>query len=182
MADTTRRRGAAPRRLGLSPAALVRRATAFGARSARLIRASTIATAPWVRLKCQFGCDGYGTSRCCPPHTPLPDETRRAIDAYERAILFEAGRNEPKKIAVRLEREAFLAGYYKALGLGAGPCDLCREECAFDRGCRHADRARPAMEAMGIDVFATARRNGFTIDVVRDEDDEPHYFGVVLLD
>jgi glyoxylase-like metal-dependent hydrolase (beta-lactamase superfamily II) len=27
----------------------------------------------------------------------------------------------------------------------------------FDRGCRHPDEARPAMEACGIDVFATAR-------------------------
>ncbi len=104
------------------------------------------------------------------------------IDSYRRAILFEALRGDPKKIAVRLEREAFLAGYYKAFGLGSGPCDLCREECAFDRGCRHADRARPAMEACGIDVFAPARGNGFEIDVVRDERDVPHYFGVVLLD
>jgi hypothetical protein len=38
------------------------------------------------------------------------------------------------------------------------------------------------MEGCGIDVFATARSNGFTINVVRDENDEAHYFGVVLLD
>ncbi len=154
----------------------------FGAGSARLIRASTIATAPWVRLKCEYGCDGYGSSRCCPPHTPTPDETRKVIDSYKRAILFEAERREPKKIAVRLEREAFLAGYYKALGLGAGPCRLCKQECAFDAGCRHSEQARPSMEACGIDVFTTVRRSGFAIEVVRDEDGEQHYFGVVLLD
>jgi predicted metal-binding protein len=166
----------------LPPAALVRRAKALGAKSARLVSASTIATAPWVRLKCQFGCDGYGTSLCCPPHTPTPDEMRKVIDSYRHAILFEAGRREPTEIAVRLEREAFLAGYYKAFGLGSGPCSLCRQKCAFDGGCRHAEQARPGMEACGIDVFATARASGFEIEVVRDENDRQHYFGVVLLD
>ena len=166
----------------LSSAKLVQRAMTFGAGTARLIRASTIATAPWVRLKCQFGCDGYGSSLCCPPCTPTPDETRRVIDAYKRAVLFEAERDDAKTIAVRLEREAFLAGYYKALGLGAGPCQLCKQECAIDGGCRHPEQARPSMEACGIDVFATVRRNGFAIEVVRDGNDEQHYFGVVLLD
>ena len=161
---------------------LLRRATELGAVSAKLVAASSIATAAWVRLKCQFGCDGYGTSLCCPPHTPKPDEMRRALDDYRRAILFEAGRNEPKKIAVALEREAFLGGYYKAFGLGSGPCLYCRQACAFEAGCRHADVARPSMEGCGIDVYATARANGYTIEVVRDEDDEQHYFGVVLLD
>jgi predicted metal-binding protein len=182
MSPATRRTDTTRRGYRLSPAKLVLSATSYGARSARLIRASTIATAPWVRLKCQYGCDGYGSSRCCPPFTPTSDETRTVIDSYKRAILFEAKRNEPRKIAVRLEREAFLAGYYKALGLGGGSCRLCKQECAFDRGCRHADQARPAMEGCGIDVFATARSNGFTINVVRDRNDEAHYFGVVLLD
>jgi predicted metal-binding protein len=166
----------------LTPAQLAARAKRFGARDARPIRASTIVTAPWVRLKCQYGCDGYGSSRCCPPHTPTADDTQKVLDGYRRAILFEAGRHGPKKIAVRLEREAFLAGYYKAFGLGAGSCGFCKEECAFDRGCRHPDLARPALEACGVDVYATARRNGFTIEVVRDETEEAHYFGVVLLD
>ena len=166
----------------VSAAQLVARARALGARGARLIRAASVATAPWVRLKCQYGCDGYASSLCCPPRTPAPEETRRVIDGYKRAVLFEAGLGEPKKIAVDLEREAFLAGYYKAFGLGAGPCELCPEGCAFDRGCRRAPEARPSMEACGIDVFATARANGFTIDVVRAESDPAHYFGLLLLD
>jgi predicted metal-binding protein len=182
VAAKIRKRTVKPRGYRLSATKLVQRAESLGAESARLVRASTIATAPWVRLKCQYGCDGYGSSRCCPPHTPTPDGTRKVIDCYKRAILFEAGRREPRQIAVRLEREAFLAGYYKALGLGAGPCSLCKEECAFDEPCRHPEQARPSMEACGIDVFATARANGFTIEVVRDENDEQHYFGVVLLD
>ena len=102
------------------------------------------------------------------------------LAAYKQAVLFEAKRGRTKAIAAALERQLFLAGYYKAFGLGAGPCNLCRT-CAFDRGCRHSDRARPAPEACGIDVYATVRRHGFTIDVVRSHRDQQHYFGLVLV-
>jgi predicted metal-binding protein len=117
----------------------------------------------------------------CPPHSPAPAETRAVLDEYKRAVLFESPPGEAKKIARALEREIFLAGCYKAFGLGAGPCTLC-PTCAFEKGCRHAYEARPAMEACGIDVFATVRRHGFTINVVRSRCDEQHYFGLVLVD
>lgn len=164
-----------------SPEEMVSKALELGAKSAKAVEAGTIATAPWVRLKCRFGCGGFGSSLCCPPHTPSPGEMREVLDSYERAILFEAGRREPKRIAAELERFAFLSGYYKALGLGSGPCRLCEEECAFEEGCRHPSEARPSMEACGIDVFQTVHTNGFRIEVVRGEEDEQHYFGVVLL-
>lgn len=153
----------------------------FGALRAKVIAAATVETGEWVRWKCQFGCDGFGSSRMCPPHTPKPAETRAFLDGYRRAVLFESPKNRSKRIAVRLERELFLAGYYKALGLGAGPCHLC-DTCAFDAGCRHADKARPSMEAVGIDVFTTARKHGFRIKVVRTRNDPQHYFGLVLVD
>jgi len=35
---------------------------------------------------------------------------------------------------------------------------------------------------VGIDVYATVRKHGFTINVVRTHDDEQHYFGLVLVD
>lgn len=153
----------------------------LGAKGPRVISPRTVETAEWVRWKCQFGCGGFRSSLMCPPYSPKPAETRAMLDGYTRAILFEAPLGEVKKIAVRLERELFLLGYYKALGLGAGPCDLC-DRCAFDKGCRHADEARPAMEACGINVFATVRKHGFKIDVVRDADDPQHYFGLVLVE
>jgi len=159
----------------------VQRAVALGAKSAKVVQALSIATAPWVRLRCQYGCGGYGRTLCCPPYTPTPEQTRAVIDSYEHAILFEAGPRGAKRTAVELEREVFLAGYYKAFGLGAGPCSLC-DECAFEKGCRHAEEARPAMEACGIDVFQTARANGFEIEVVRNRQDPQHYFGVVLVE
>ncbi|MBP7146894.1 MAG: DUF2284 domain-containing protein [Acidobacteria bacterium] len=151
-----------------------------GARGAKLIAPATVVTAAWVRWKCQFGCDGYGTSRMCPPHAPTPEQTRSMLGGYRQALLFESTLGRTTAIAVALERELFLAGYYKAFGFGAGPCGLCRR-CAFEDGCRHPEQARPAMEACGIDVFATARRHGFDIEVVRSRRAAQHYFGLVLV-
>jgi predicted metal-binding protein len=172
----TARGGVVPREI-----AWVELAGKCGALGARVIAAGTVETGEWVRWKCQFGCDGFGSSRVCPPHAPGPVQTRALLDGYRRAILFEAPPGQAKRIAVKLERELFLAGHYKAFGLGAGPCELC-ESCAFEEGCRHAEEARPSMEACGIDVFGTARKHGFTINVVRTHKDPQHYFGLVLVD
>jgi hypothetical protein len=38
------------------------------------------------------------------------------------------------------------------------------------------------MEACGIDVFKTARDNGFPIEVVRTRDEERNIFGLILVD
>ena len=87
-----------------------------------------------------------------------------------------------KRIAAELERHIFLSDYPKALGLGSGPCSLCRGPCAFDEGCTHPEKARPSMEACGIDVFSTVRAHGFEIHVVKSTDEKGHYFGLVLLE
>jgi predicted metal-binding protein len=162
-------------------ARLLEAAVKLGARDPKVIRPADVVTGNWVRWKCQFGCGGFLSSLACPPHSPTPAETRRVLDEYSRAIFFEAPDGDSKKIAVALEREVFLAGYYKAFGLGSGPCPLCKK-CAFDKGCRHPDTSRPSMEACGIDVFATVRKHGYTINVVRDYNDPQHYFGMVLVE
>jgi predicted metal-binding protein len=166
---------------GLSTRKIVAAAIELGARKAKIVSPRRVVTAHWVRWKCCFGCSGYQSNLMCPPYTPLPADTRRMLDQYKRAVLFEAGRGEPKKIALALENWLFLQGFYKAFGMGAGPCNLCKE-CAFEEGCRQPESARPALESCGIDVFATARRHGFTINVVCDESDPQHYFGLVLVD
>ncbi len=149
----------------------------------KIISPSSVETAAWVRLKCQFGCDGYGQCLVCPPFTPTPEQMRKVLDAYHRGILIHfTPQADVKGVVVDLEREIFLAGAWKALGLGAGPCYLC-SECSLKQGqCRHAERARPAMEACGIDVFTTVRRAGFPIEVVRNKKQCPNYYGLVLVD
>ena len=166
----------------LTAAAISRRAVERGARHAKVVSTAMVFTAPWVRWKCQFGCDGYGSSLLCPPHSPKPEETRAVLDGYKRAILIHGGKTmDIRQLVTDLEREAFLGGFYKAFGLACGPCQLCKK-CALDEGCRHPERARPAMEACGIDVFKTARTARFPIDVVTDYDSGVNYYGLLLLE
>ncbi len=159
----------------------INKAIELGATEAKIIDPKSIITAPWVRLKCQFGCAGYNSSFCCPPHSPAPEETRKVIDCYHKALLVHGtGLGSVTKIVVKLEREVFLDGFYKALSFGSGPCNLCKE-CP-DEGCKHPGKARPSMEACGIDVYATARLNNFPIKVAKTRESEENYYGVVLID
>ncbi len=48
--------------------------------------------------------------------------------------------------------------------------------------CKHPDEARPAMEAAGIDVFATARAAGLPIQVVTSEDSPQNYYALLLVE
>ena len=88
---------------------------------------------------------------------------------------------EIAKIVLEIEKEAFLAGYYKAAGMGAGPCRLCAK-CNLTGECLHREQARPSMEACGIDVFCTARNNGYTIDTLDSTRCRADYFGIVLIE
>lgn len=165
-------------------AGFAKRARELGAERAKVIDARSVVTAPWVRWKCQYGCGGYRKRLCCPPNTPTPEQTGQMLSGYRRGILMtvtaEKG-SDVSKVAVALEREAFLAGFYKAFAFGAGPCRLCAK-CDPAGRCRHPYEARPAMEACGIDVYATVRNNGWQIEVVRSEDDIPNYFALTMIE
>lgn len=154
-----------------------------GVKEACIISPSEAATAEWVRLKCRFGCDGYGQCLVCPPYTPTPQEMRKVLDEYRRAILLHCTPEaDVKTIAAELEREIFLRGAWKTFGLGAGPCYFCKVCNVEARQCRHAERARPSMEACGIDVFTTVKKAGFPIEVVRTRRQCPNYYGLILVD
>ena len=160
----------------------IKRACELGAKEAKIISPKQVFTAEWVRWKCQYGCDGYGVHLTCPPYSPTPQETRRMLDDYVTAILIHSPLKwtNIKSIVSKLEREAFLSGYYKAFGMGSGPCDLC-ERCNLKKGCIHTEQARPSMEACGIDVFLTARTAGYSIEVVCDHIYPQNYYGLLLL-
>jgi predicted metal-binding protein len=162
-------------------AGLAKKAVALGAGEAKLIKPSSVVTAEWVRWKCRYGCDGYGTTLCCPPRSPEPAETRRVLDCYTTALLVHFDNDvRVTRTMVKLEREAFLAGWHKAFALGAGPCTLCKE-CDTEE-CRNAERARPSMEACGIDVFATARASGWPIEVLTDRSRPENSYGLLLIE
>ncbi|MCC6446966.1 MAG: DUF2284 domain-containing protein [Armatimonadetes bacterium] len=157
------------------------RACDLGAVDARQVAPSSVVTGAWVRMKCQYGCGGYGSSLCCPPHTPAPEQTRQVLDEYTKAVLVRCRTgDEAHRVISVLEREVFLDGFYKAFGLGSGPCRLCAD-CGRER-CAHPAEARPSMEACGVDVFATARNAGFPIRVLTSHDCEQDCYGLVLVE
>jgi len=168
-------------------------AVKMGATQAKQIDPSSVVTAPWVRWKCQFGCPEYGKGYCCPPDSKTPKETRAMLDCYHRALLFHVEavkRPERGKIwrpyhnmLIDLEGEMFKDGFYKSFLFLSGPCLLCKE-CAKLKGeaCNFGYRARPSMEASGIDVFQTARNNGFFIVPLRTRDETQNSYCLMLVD
>ena len=79
-----------------------KRAIEMGIDGAKMIDPGSIVTAEWVRMKCQFGCPGFGESLCCPPHSPTPDVTRKVIDSYRIAILLHQKLPNKKKQVEKL--------------------------------------------------------------------------------
>jgi len=164
-----------------------------GATHAKQIEPSSVVTAPWVRLKCQFGCPGYNKSHCCPPYTTTHEQTRAILDSYHRAILFHIEvphRPEKEKhyrrffdMLVDLEGEIFKDGYYKAFVFLSGPCRICKK-CARleEKPCNFLSRARPSMEGSGIDVFQTARNHGFIIKTLREKTETNNEYCLMLVD
>jgi len=156
-------------------------AVRMGAVDAKVIDAKNVIVEDWVRLKCQYGCGNYGKALTCPPYSPTPEQMKLALKGYSRAILMRLPDESvaTHDVVAKLERHVFLAGYYSALGLPAGPCERCKKcnlkHCVFPR------LARASMEASGIDVYATARKNGFHIEVLKTRRQKPTYFGLLLV-
>jgi predicted metal-binding protein len=157
----------------------------LGAADAKIIRADSVVTAAWVRMKCRYGCGYYGSNLCCPPNSPTFAETNELLSGFAHALLVHIKNSvhtepHPTRIVTVLEREMFLAGHYKAFALGSGPCRIC-EDCNRVH-CINPKDARPSMESCGIDVFQTARNNGFVIEVLTDRHCVADRFGLVLIE
>ncbi len=168
----------------------VAQALAAGVHEAKIVPVSNVKTAEWVRLKCQFGCDGYGNGLCCPPRTPTPEQMRRVLADYHKALIYSfictpaeyrPKRRRMRRLVAELERTAFLDGHYKAFGLGDGPCRFCRD-CNLAGDCRHPELARPSMESCGIDVYATARNSSIELEVATRRHGPSKHINLILLD
>ncbi|MHA1310290.1 MAG: DUF2284 domain-containing protein [Candidatus Helarchaeota archaeon] len=171
----------------------------------KYISAKDILIPNWPHFKCLFGCDGYGASLCCPPFIPTPNEWRKFISEYNDALIigFNADANnflrslkKVNKILIKLEREAFMLDLPKAFVLFAGSCMLCKKCVIHEkdfpknidpriarRFCKHLRKARPSMEGIGIDVFATLAKVGIKLHVLDISNfDKFRQFGLLLLD
>jgi predicted metal-binding protein len=90
-------------------------------------------------------------------------------------------KNEFARLMSALEAEAFKMGYRFAAAFAGGDCVLC-DVCAGATGepCNHPFEARPSMEAVGIDVVATAEAAGLAIELPAAE--HPRWTGLLLID
>jgi predicted metal-binding protein len=86
------------------------------------------------------------------------------------------------EVVEAVESAAFKKGMRFAAGLVGGSCVLC-ERCVDDKSsdaCRHPFRARPPMEAVGIDVIKTAQNAGLPIHLSSSKN--VLWTGLVLMD
>jgi predicted metal-binding protein len=165
------------------------KALEMGATQAVIVKAADIPVDERVTLKCRIPrCFGYGCSAHCPPHALPPEELREILKKYHWAVFFimdvpsevivrdkatikerVAAYQQVFKIVSDIESMAFYDGHYLAFGFGAGSCrhtfcgqlDSC--QALEGKRCRFSLRARPSMEAVGIDVYKMAARAGWDI-------------------
>jgi predicted metal-binding protein len=99
--------------------------------------------------------------------------------AYEASLT--DSQNEFARLMTALEAAAFKMGYRFATAFAGGDCVLC-DVCVGKDGeaCRHPFEARPSMEAVGIDVVATAAAAGLAIEMPAA--DKPCWTGLLLID
>ncbi|MBU4276375.1 MAG: DUF2284 domain-containing protein [Proteobacteria bacterium] len=191
--------------------ALRLKALELGADKATVIDTSAISVSEAVAFKCRVPrCPNYASCANCPPHAPTPEEFRRVLASFRKAILFnkrfapevmlspdqEAARTEAFRsifqLAAKLESAAFYAGHYLSFGLAAGSCRnvLCHEQkgCAVLEGkaCLFPALARPSMEAVGIDVFQLAALAGWDMqplgrEAKADKVDQSSLTGIVVV-
>ena len=157
------------------------------------IEPNKIITAQWVRMKCMFGCGEYGRGAACPPNTPPVADCERFFNEYSDAAIlhFDGTMEKPEdrhawscKInagLVKLEREVFLAGYERAFMLFMDSCCFCKECTGVRVTCKEPRMARPAPEAMAVDVYSTVRRFEFPINVRTDYDQKMDRYAFLMV-
>ena len=163
----------------------------LGAADAAIVSADEVMVDERVRAKCIYPkCAFYGNNMNCPPHAPDLDFVRKLLARYTHGILFcvkgetkdfagpdflkKVGRNNRPKstlntICSEIEGRAFYEGYPFALALGQGPCKSfwCADKpCSgLEPGqtCRFPLKARTSVEALGIDAYSMATKQGWEI-------------------
>ena len=166
----------------------------FGFQDYKFMDPQQIVVGHWVRMKCRFGCNEYGHNASCPPNIPPVEECRAFFRDYTRAVIFRFEKQVDKpedrhawskginSKLVDLEREIFLAGYYKAFLLAMDSCTLCGECTGLRETCRIPRRARPSPESMAVDVYATVRGIGYPIQVLDNYDKIMNRYAFLLID
>jgi len=168
--------------------------TQHGFTDFKWLKARDIRVAQWVRFKCLFGCPIYGKKGTCPPNVPSIEQCREFFSEYESCAVFHFEKTVEKPEdrrpwsrdlglkLVKLEREVFLEGYYKAFLVSFDSCNRC-EACSGSRlECNDKRMARPGADALGVDVYATVRSAGYHIQVLKNYDETMNRFAFLMVE
>ena len=124
-------------------------------------------------------CGQYGTCHTCPPGCGEWDVLAAKYRAYRGAFLYTTlhkpkgacdfsemlrSGNDHRRVDDALIDALHDAGFRDFVLSGAGSCPVCKKCTYPDAPCRFPDKARSAMEALGIDVVALAADKGITYD------------------
>ena len=130
-----------------------------------------------IRAYCEENkCGSYGKNYTCPPNAGSLDEIRERLKNYNRGYIFQYSRqidlkknlkkvikskDDFHKIILKIEDYMKKTGMEDVWGLIGGNCGLC-ETCAIqkDKPCRHPDKSRMSLEAIGIDVVGLLDKLG----------------------
>jgi predicted metal-binding protein len=127
-----------------------------------------------------FGCNEYGKNASCPPNVPPIPDCDRFFREYQRAVIIHLEKQVSSQEELRhwvkgihasllkMEKEVFLSGYEKAFILLIDSCCLCSKCTPKREQCKNPKQSRPTVEALGVDVYKTARSVGYHIQVKSD--------------
>lgn len=157
-----------------------------GIDEALIIYTTKIETKDWLLLKCKYGCRHYSKNHACPPYAITPDDMRKLLREYKRAVLVigkDNGKQDSisfKKAVLDIENSLLLNNFNKAMAMTTGPCIGC-EECLHTEHCPFPEQKRPSLEGVGIDIVATVKKFKRNIDFQVQSQPFPS-FGLILLD
>lgn len=155
----------------------------LGAVNAKIINASEVEVDNRSRLNCRFGCSSYFVNWTCPPRHGIQPWTfkKRLLSQYSLALLVHAHDPETsQRISLEIERIAFFGGY--SLVFILSDCTLCEDCTCSEESCRHPEKARPVAQSLGINIFAKAKKQSFSIYTLKNREEEQNWCSIVLLD
>ena len=136
-----------------------------------------------ANLKCAWGCDrGVTPSIRCDSRGTTLEERVQMVKQYSHILLLHC--HDPKQLSeviLKLERNAFLDGYYFAFAMRS--CNICME-CNALKGsdCTYPEKVRPCESLFGIDMYKTVRKLGLPCEVLQNKDEEQNRYGFLLID
>ena len=130
-----------------------------------------------IRAYCiENRCGSYNARHMCPPRVGSLEEVAARLHGFPEGVLLQYSKLmdvandregvirtklEFHRLILRLERRLRRKGMAQLWGLIGGNCQLCRTCAAVeDKPCRHPEKARASLEAIGVDVIGLLERLG----------------------